>query len=558
MSEIATRHITLDDPEIPVPDLKVVTSIEELDMDLVISKLGDWRWRMDNLYYIVNKDGDMVKFIMNWCQLMLFNNLWSRDLILKARQMGLTTGIQMFILDQCFFNKNTRAGVIAHGLEPAQDIFENKIKYAYDHLPDYVKALNPKVRSNGKHLKFRNESSIRVGTSMRSGTLQILHISEFGKICRRYPERAREIVTGAFPTVNEKGTIFIESTAEGEDGPFYAYTMTAKEDQENARKLARKSYRFFFFPWFQCPDYRTSEEEVAIVDIPARLQDYFYELEMDIGVELDDRQKAWYTLEEKILGDDMFRENPSTPDEAFKQIIRGAYFVREFSNVHKEGRITTVPYSKNVPVDTWWDLGMSDQMVVWFTQTIGGWIHCINYYENSGRGMKHYIDVLRGDERVHQSILDSVDKAAREALKESLEEMKEYSYGNHYGPHDLEVRELMGDGRTRVVKAKEFGISFKVVPRVNDKHDAIDAVRDVLPICLFDEVKCAVGLKRLRNYRREWDQKLGRWKDQPLHDVNSNGADAFMTMATGHPLLSGNVGKSHARKVDTVRTGRML
>lgn len=508
----------------------LVDDVSQDEIEQATANLRDWQWRMNNLYYIVDRKGCKTLFKLNWAQERLFDRLWSRDLILKARQLGMTTAIQIFTLDQCLFNDNVRAGVIAHGLVEAQDIFENKIKFAYDNLPDWLRAIKKTKRSSGKQIRFENGSFVRVGTSMRSGNYDILHISEFGKICRQYPERAREIVTGSFPAVSDAGIIFIESTAEGEQGYFYDYSEEARLAMVAARLLTPHDYRFFFFPWWEHPEYQLEREHVELVEIPDRLEQYFYELEGEHGIELSDERQAWYVKQEKMLGDDIFREYPSTPEEAFKQIVQGAYFVREFADIYRDKRITNVPYQPGVPVDTWWDLGMSDMMCVWFTQTVGGWIHVIDYYENSGRGMKHYVDVLR--------------------------EEKSYSYGRHYGPHDLEVRELMGDGRSRVQKAKEFGIHFQVVPRVPDKQDAIDAARDALPVCIFDEEKCVEGLTRLRNYRREWDQKLGRYKNNPLHDVNSNGADAFMTMATGHPMFSGNVGKSRAREIQRVKSGR--
>ncbi len=504
--------------------------VSESDIAEAKENLGDWRWRMNNLYYIVNRRGKKVKFKLNRAQRRLFKSLWTRNILLKARQLGMTTAVQIFMLDQCLFVDNKRAGVIAHGLKEAEDIFENKIKFAYDNLPAWLKAIKPTKRSSGKQIRFHNGSFISVGTSMRSGNYDILHVSEFGKICRQAPERAREIVTGSFPAVADTGIIFIESTAEGEQGYFYDYAQDAEDLMVKAMKLTKHDYKFFFFPWWDNPEYQLDDEGVELTEIPDRLEEYFYELEVEQGIDTTDNQRAWYVKQEKLLGDDIFREYPATPKEAFKQIIKGSYFKREFTDIYAEKRITTVPHQPGIPVNSWWDLGMRDMMSIWLTQTIGGTIHVIGYIEDCGKGMKHYIDMLR---------------------------KLDYSYGEHYGPHDLEVRELMGDGKSRVEKAKDWGFIFNVVPKVQHKHDAIDLARDALAICVFDELNTDLGVQRLKNYRREWDQKLGAYKNTPLHDVNSNGADAFMTLACGHPMFR-KINHDVAARIQNVSSGRTM
>src|SRR3990167_1991070 len=184
-------------------------------------QLADLRWRLNNLYYIVDEQGDRVLFRLNWAQEKLFNDMHYWNVILKARQLGFTTFIQIYMLDQCMFNDNVRAGTIAHTREDAEAFFRDKVKYPYDNLSDRLKAVNPAVEDSARRLSFKNNSSIRVGTSLRSGTFQLLHVSEFGKICAKFPEKAREIKTGAFNTVHAGQLIWVESTAEGQDGDFY-------------------------------------------------------------------------------------------------------------------------------------------------------------------------------------------------------------------------------------------------------------------------------------------------------------------------------------------------
>ena len=166
-------------------------------------KLQDRYWMLNNLYWITTGvGGQKVKFKMNWAQKLLYKQMWYLNIVLKARQLGMSTFILIFILDACLFNENCKAGVIAHTKDDVKVLFRDKIKFAYDNLDPFIRNTITAKTDSANELVFSNGSSVRVGTSMRSGTLQILHVSEFGKIAKKYPEKAREIITGSFETVH--------------------------------------------------------------------------------------------------------------------------------------------------------------------------------------------------------------------------------------------------------------------------------------------------------------------------------------------------------------------
>ncbi|MGA0525075.1 terminase, partial [Escherichia coli] len=98
--------------------------------------------------------------------------------------------------------------------------------------------------------------SIRVATSMRSGTIHRLHISEFGKICAKYPDKAKEVMTGSIPAVPKTGILVIESTAEGQQGEFFELCQDARHKREAGKILTQRDYRFHFYPWWDEPNYR--------------------------------------------------------------------------------------------------------------------------------------------------------------------------------------------------------------------------------------------------------------------------------------------------------------
>lgn len=199
-----------------------------------------------------------------------------------------------------------------------------------------------------------------------------------------------------------------------------------------------------------------------------------------------------------------------TPDEyaqeyecSFEASVRGAIYARELEAAREAGRITRVPYESALPVDTDWDLGIGDATAIWFSQrTRTGEVRVIDYYESSGEALPHYIGVLQ---------------------------QRGYVYGEHWAPHDIQVREL-GSGKSRLETAASLGIRFRVTPNIG-LEDGISAARMLLPRCWFDAERCKHGIDALMHYRRSFNERLGEFKATPVHDHSSHGADAFRGLA---------------------------
>ncbi len=225
-----------------------------------IEKLKDHHWRLNNLYWIKDKEGKKIKFKPNWAQEELLENLHTCNVVLKARQLGITTFFCIYLLDKVLWSilddqDTVNAGIIAHTLSDAQSLFVDKLKFTFDHLHPALRALFRTVGDSAKELRFAHGSTIRVGTSLRSSTLNYLHISELGKICSKYPEKAREIVSGALQTLAPGQHCFIESTAEGREGFYHELCVQAQKMRDNGEKLGSLDYKFFFFPWYKSPEY---------------------------------------------------------------------------------------------------------------------------------------------------------------------------------------------------------------------------------------------------------------------------------------------------------------
>lgn len=466
-------------------------------------------WRLNNLYWIIGKDPDTgkqgrMKFRLNWAQSDFINNIWFLSIILKARQLGFTTLVCILFLDTALFRPDTRCGIIAHTLDDSEEFFSNKIKYAYDNLPPWIREVMNAPSKSAKKLVLANNSSVRVGTSLRGGTFDLLHISEFGKICAQMPKKAREIVTGALNTVHVGSFVFIESTAEGREGAFYKLCTEARNRLIRGLKPNKMQYKFFFFPWWKHPDYVIHEP----VPIPQDLKEYFEELESK-GIRLTDKQKWWYVSKRETQEDDMMREFPSTPDEAFAASISGAYYGRQMTNIRKRKRLGSVPYDPLYPVNVFWDIGFGDHMALWFHQRIGKTNRLVHYFQANGEGLEYFVDYLQ---------------------------KLPYIYAKQFMPHDA-AHGSAQTGKTFVEYAQSLGLrNIETVKRPRNGEELlqqIQAVRFFLNTCWIDEEECSDGVKCLDNYRKEWDANIGAFKKTPLHDWASHGADSLRTGAVG-------------------------
>lgn len=476
-----------------------------------LTKLKSRRWRLRHLYRITDKSGKEIPFVLTAEQEYFDNEQHTRNVILKARQLGFTTLVCIKMLDLAIF-EHKKCALIAHTLDDAKRLFREKVEFAYDRLPEQIRLANPVKLKNTGEIVFEKGGSVTVDTSFRGGTLQYLHVSEMGKISKKYPEKAKEIVTGALPAVGIKGTATFESTAEGREGYFFDICQQAEKDKLAGKELTALSYKFFFFPWYQNKEYVLD----APVTIPERLDKYFNELEEELGITITPAQRNWYTETERTQGAEMKREYPSTSKEAFEQSIEGAYYAEQFTTIRKERRLVSrIPDNPHLPVNTYWDLGVSDSTSIWFVRRISDKeYHVIDYYENSGEGIEHYMKVLRD---------------------------KGYTYGEHYAPHDVETRSLSNRGAKNLKQVAKEGfdglsIDFKTVDR-SFLMPGIEFVRKTLALCYFDEQKCERGINCLEAYHKTWNDKTGAFSDRPAHDWSSHGADAFRYFAVSLNLI---------------------
>jgi hypothetical protein len=497
-------------------------STEEPIDAALLRRLDDPAWRLSNLYKIVSKgdDGDdlVLQFKLNAAQRRQLARLWYRSLILKARQLGFSTLICILWLDTAAWAKAPmRCAIVAQDKEAAEELFA-KITFAYDQLPEEIRAMLPLRRRSASMIEFaHNGSKIIVRTSVRGGTIHRLHISEFGKICAENPKKAREVVTGSIPAVPKSGICVIESTAEGQGGKFYEYTQAAAATAEMGRTLTPLDWRFNFYPWWQAPEYRVDPATVRLTEVERK---YVLESEGVIGRKLEPSQWAWYfaTLRGQFAGEAplMWQEHPTHWREAFQVSTEGCYYATQLSLARQQGRVLeSLPLEQGVPVNTFWDIGRGDMTALWLHQRVGPWNNFIGYYENSGEDMAHYARYLQETR---------------------------YVLGKFFLPHEAAHKRMGLDADTNLSLEEMLrklmpGAKTVIVPRITVINTGIQQTRDAFASSRFSEEGCAQGLVRLANYRKRWNKVLGCWSDEPLHDEHSHGADAYRQF--GQALASG-------------------
>lgn len=232
-----------------------------------------------------------------------------------------------------------------------------------------------------------------------------------------------------------------------------------------------------------------------------------------IDIQMNFNDNPWYS---RVLEPLRIKEQQTNPDEyshvwlgLCKKQLTGAIYANELRLCEEQGRIGKFPYNPALPVDTGWDLGDSDLCAIWFLQRSMGQYRVIDYVEDNHKPLSHYLSVL---------------------------EAKGYKYGKDYFPWDASSKMLVGSLEETM---RTRGRTVQVMPR-QPRAAGIDATREMLGTCWFNEATTLDGLQRLRYYRQAPTQIIDpvsgqpAMSVQPVHDQNSHGADAFRTIAMGY------------------------
>lgn len=389
--------------------------------------------------------------------------------------------------------------MIAHNLEAGESIFTKKIAFAWEKLPEVIKQLYGVDNKTSKTLKFdfgeKGFSSLAVDTSGRSGTYQRVHITELAEISKKYPKKVPDIIEGTIPAVPTTGRVDVESTSQGANGEFYEMFM---EGWERGEPKNPQEYKAHFYNWTW-----DDEELQEIIEIPfSQMQQSekfktYAERHKLTNVEITYYYLKWLSLNKNW--NSLKREYPTTPQEAFDAVSEGTFYGETIGLMEQNGQIGLFPHQKGLKVHTGWDLGVGKNMVIGFFQrdTVNNRVRMIDYLEGEGS----------------EGLADLIPKVLN----------RPYVYGKHFGPHDLESTDV-GTGKTRRETAKALGLHFTLVPDYSIE-DGINAVSVWLDRLDINAETCKKWIRAMKSYEREWDEKRGMYKDEPLHNWASHPAD---------------------------------
>ena len=304
---------------------------------------------------------------------------------------------------------------------------------------------------------------------MRSGTIHRLHVSEFGKICAKYPDKAVEVITGSIPAAPLNGILIIESTAEGKKVSF----TTSLKELKRCLMQVQNNYARLSLPLFAWWDEQSTLCPWVILKFTDRDNQYFERIEAQIGRQLTIEQRAWYvaTRDADFSGSEgkMWQEYPSTPEEAFQQSTEGLLLHRTTHQSAKRKQDKHCPHVEGVPVNTFWDIGSSDGTAIWFHQRVGQENQFIDFAKHGAKPYSYFV-------RYMQSL--------------------GYVWGKHYLPHDATHKRQQGDSvKSPKICFMSLGLrDIEIVPRVDEIQHGIQATRDIFSQCWFDETNCKRGL----------------------------------------------------------------
>jgi hypothetical protein len=482
------------------------------------------KWRLNNLYRIIDRNSNSIPFKLNSVQSDVLYNLHNRNLILKARQLGMSTFAVLYIVDSVLFTENLSAGIVSYSLEHAQHIFKKIIGHALDTLPDQYKRICGITQRSAREISFNNGSSIRVDTTLRGGSYPLVLISEFGKICARNPQKAEEVITGTLQAVPKDGKVIIESTGEGNEGFFAEMVMEAnRRGNENISEL---EYKLFFYNWLTEPSYQLHEK----VTYDVTLTDYFTKIEKELDCTINQPQRNWYAVQQRILGDKLKQEFPSTISESFLASSDAFYFAEALSTAYETNRcLYTSLYDALLPVYVSMDIGLNDLTVMIFFQVAHGEIRVIDYYEDKNKDVPFYAKFLLQD--------------------------KHYNYHTIFLPHDSTKRY---NSDIQLTYERDFRRLFSGtntqfhVLKAMDKQLSISHAKIMIGRSVFNADRVKPLLDQLAKYRKKWNEQLGRYLEEPLHNEASNYGDAYryLSQAVGHiETVSGTRGALEKHKL---------
>lgn len=488
-------------------------NLTEDDWEKLNILLQDPVWRIENLYWIKNAKGHLERFKPTPEQCEVINAIHflgiTRIIILKARQLGMSTVIDVILADFAIWNAGFQGTIVDENQAAASIKLTYKVVEAFNSMPAVIRDSFTVQKCNSEEFTVLQEgdlvSVVFAGKGARGGTNQFIHISEWGPIQHGDPARSDEIMNGAIPSAKE-GIIVVETTwMGGKHGHLWELTERAMALLEQPENMTRYDFHLFFFAWYVDPQYSV---EGNMSQIPPGIHEYFRECEAKLAergkpYKFTDGQKLWYYKEAMPKGAKRFAEFPTLIEECFMAPVPGAVFNKLVDACKGTGRVRRVPHMAELPVFTFWDLGAPQNTRVTYVQFNGLDIHIIDHDGETEWTPAERVGAMRN---------------------------KGYSYGGHFMPHDAETKDKTGKNYVTIMN--EAGLEgIRVIPKCRTIWPGINRVAELFPRFVFDEVKCKGLLEDLTVYRTKTSNVDGHQTDIIVEGKECHGVDTVRMLA---------------------------
>ena len=368
-------------------------------------------------------------------------------------------------------------------------LWEGKTKDEKRYL-DYIPPGWAKFNSNEMRIELKNGSIIRIAGSDNIDSLR--GPGACGIVLSEFAWQSMEVIEVLEPMLLENnGWLVINSTPNGKNH-MYDLEQQIKTNKEWYVSVIQSL-------WPDLPDYYPV---MSSVELDKEYSDGKISTEQFL-----ERAKQYTSA-----GIESARTRGATEEKIEQEYgvsyvagQNGSFYMDCITKARNDNRIGTFCHNDQKYVDTFWDLGLTDDTAVWFRQVDGNRLIWIDYYENNGKPLVHYAQMLKE---------------------------KNYRFRTHYFPHDGRSRTLQtGISNKQLFERllEEAGISSDifVANRVSELQIAISLVRERFSRYYFNEPKCADGLTKLSLYHREYDKQNKCFRDTPKHDWTSHAASAI-------------------------------
>lgn len=480
---------------IDIPEIKADSIEQSNDINYKIGECKkvaeSFSYFLNNYVYIEDKENNTAIKLKLWPmqeEIIPIMIEEQKIILLKARQLGLTWLTAAYVL-WLGMTKQLNLSLIISVSEDLSIEFLDRVYFILDRLPNY---MYPPIKSRTKQvLEFQHQQGLvsiikSLPTTEMGAQSKTPNVLILDETCKN--RMIKGIFNSSYPGIEAaKGKVIVISNSIKEGA---GWTWTRDLYLGSMHKV--NNFKRIFLPWQANPHRPETFKEDMIAD----------------GMAARDVAENYPDTEEQAIED--------------RNII-GVYYAKQLQEAREQGRICDVPYAEGHEVYTFWDLGVDDSTTIWFMQQIGLQFRFIDYYENTGMSFVHYARILKE---------------------------KDYLYGDHYMPHDVEQRHL-GGGDSEIAKSKrqiaeDLGISpIITVPKPRDTQAILASIengRNVFGQCVFDAKKCHDGLMGLENYRSKWNEEKGKLGNGPEDNWAIHSADGWRTFCEGY-IPKSKVGK---------------